>query len=262
MLPMLKEFLYTYVNSVNLSVVAVIVMGALLIFYCIFSSLGTRGLKKIINVFRKDTGDDVIRNIEKLRLSKRYAKMWEDYYFAYCEEDTVTLSSYLIKNELFVEQKTFLVASRATAVICFSVAFAGAILIPGLFEYERNLLICMFFGLLSIQAVLEIVYTALAQARKKRVARLIEEFEILSCRKLPGKAVDFKQRFVLKKVEELNEKINEMSVGIKQLNARLDRQYRLLEKKDASKQEKPAEQDTLKQENSTEQKENESKTEN
>ena len=37
MLPMLKEFLYTYVNSVNLSVVAVIVMGALLLFYCIFS---------------------------------------------------------------------------------------------------------------------------------------------------------------------------------------------------------------------------------
>ena len=230
----LKEFLYTYVNSVNLSIVAVSIMTVLLILYCVFSSLGTSSLKKIIKVFRNDSGDDVIRNIEKLNLSKRYAKMWEDYYCAYCGEETVTLSKYLVKNDLLIEQKVFRTASRVTAIICFSVAFTGAILIPGLFEYERNLLVCMFFGLLSVQSLYEIVCVALSQARKKRIARLLEEFETLSARKLPGKAVNFEQKYVLDKIEGLNEKISEVSLGIKQLNARLDRQYRLLEKQNTS----------------------------
>ncbi len=229
MLGKIDEFLAMYLNSTNIFIVALSVMLILMVINCITSGVGTRSLKKINKALRDETGDDIIRRIENMKLSKRYAKMWDDYYCAFCSEETVSLNNYLIKADLFVEKQTFVMASRATAVIAFCLAGLAAFKVPGLYEVEKDNVISLFFALGALQAVLEIVYTAVAQGRKKRILRYLDEFEILSLRKLPGKAVDFKQKHVVDKIASLSEKTEEAVLGIKQINARLDRQYRFLE---------------------------------
>lgn len=226
----IKEFLALYVNCFNVLIITAGIMLAIFIAYLVFSLLGGGSLKKINKILKNESGDDIIRNIESLHLSKRYNAMWEDYYTAYCGEDTVSLSSYLIKNDMLTGRNLFKIFSRVTAFIGFSVGAVGIIKIPVLLEAEKNDLICLFFVLLAFEVFLEAFYVLLEDLRKKRFLRLLEEFDTLSMRKLPGRAVSFEMRHIINKMNELDERIDSVRSGVNQLNARMDRQYKLLNK--------------------------------
>ena len=225
----IKQFIYVYLNSQNAFLATVFIMLALLGLYIVLSCVGFASIKKIIRALREGTGEEIIKTIESLRLSKRFEKMWDDYYEAYCTEDTVALNNYLVKNDMFINKNMFKLASRVVAFAGFSAAVIGAIKIPGIFEAEKPNLICMFFALISIQAVFELFYLFFETLLKKRTARFLEEFEILAKRKLPGKAASFELKHVMNKLDELDERVDAIRSGVNQLNARLDRQYRLLE---------------------------------
>lgn len=225
----IKHFIYTYLNSQNIFLVTAIMLMALLILYVILSLVGFRSIKKIIGALREEIGEDIIRRIESLRLSKRFNKMWEDYYEAYCSETTVSLHNYLIKNDMLYSKNIFRIASRVVALGGFSVCLIGTIKNPVLFEAEKQNLICLLFALLTVQAFCELVYAFFEQLRKKRNLRLLEEFEMLSKRKLHGFGVSFETSHVMQKINELDERIDAVRVGVNQLNARLDRQYKFLE---------------------------------
>ncbi len=226
----IKEFLSLYVNCFNVLIITSGIMLAIFIAYLIFSLLGGGSLKKINNILKNESGDDIIRGIENLRLSKRYNNMWEDYYTAYCSEDTVSLSSYLIKSDMLTGRNLFKIFSRVVALVGFSVGAVGIIKIPALLEAEKNDLICLFFVLLALEVFLEAFYVLLEDLRKKRFLRLLEEFDTLSMRKLPGRAVSFEMRHIINKMNELDERIDSVRSGVNQLNARMDRQYKLLNK--------------------------------
>lgn len=231
----IKTFFELYTNTTNAFPIISGIMLALFIAYVIFSFCGGNSLRKINKVLRKEDGDEIIKKIESLRLSKRFANMWDDYYVAFVSEDTVSLSSYLVKNDLYSGKNLFRLFSRAVAIIGFSVTTVGIIKIPGLLDAERSNLYCLFFVLLSLEVFLEVFYTLFEDLRKKRLSRLIEEFEILSIRKLPGKAVSFEQRHVINKLNEFDEQINNIRSGINQVNARMDRQFNLLNKNGENK---------------------------
>lgn len=225
----IKQFIYTYLNSQNIFLVTAIMLMALLILYVILSLVGFRSIKKIISALREEIGEDIIRRIESLRLSKRFNKMWEDYYEAYCSETTVSLHNYLIKNDMLYSKNIFRIASRVVALGGFSVCLIGTIKNPVLFEAEKQNLICLLFALLTVQAVCELVYAFFEQLRKKRTLRFLEEFEMLSKRKLHGFGVNFETSHVMQKISELDERVDAVRSGVNQLNARLDRQYKFLE---------------------------------
>lgn len=225
----IKQFIYTYLNSQNIFLVTAIMLMALLILYVILSLVGFRSIKKIISALREEIGEDIIRRIESLHLSKRFNKMWEDYYEAYCSETTVSLHNYLIKNDMLYNKNIFRIASRVVALGGFSVCLIGTIKNPVLFEAEKQNLICLLFALLTVQAVCELVYAFFEQLRKKRTLRFLEEFEMLSKRKLHGFGVNFETSHVMQKISELDERVDAVRSGVNQLNARLDRQYKFLE---------------------------------
>ncbi len=225
----IKQFISTYLNSQNAFMVTVSVMLLLLILYVILSCVGFASIKKIIKALRNESGEGIIKKIESLRLSRRFEKMWDDYYEAYCSEDTVALNNYLVKKDMLIQKNMFRLVSRVVAVAGFSAAVIGAIKIPGILEAEKPNLICMFFALLSVQAVFEIFYAFFENLRKKRIARFLEEFEILCKRKLSGKAASFENKHVINKMDGLEEQVNLVRSGVNQINARLDRQYRFLE---------------------------------
>ena len=228
MLQAIKNFIFIYANCKNIIIPTVIIMFILLVVYVILSFRDTRSLKKINKVLRNESGDEIIRIIEDMKLSKRYAAMWDDYYDAYCHEDTVSLSSYLIKNDLKLSCGVFRYVSRCVAVIGFSAAATAAVMIPYLFDVERNALICMFFILVSIEAFFEIFYKIFSCLREKRLARLLEEFEMLAMRKLPGKAISFSQKHFTEKFSDIDARLEHMHGSINQLNARMDRQYKFI----------------------------------
>ncbi len=230
MLQYIKDFLKLYTNSSNAFLVIAGLMFLTFVIYFICFFLGGGSLKKINKVLRKENGDEIIKKIESLRLSKRFSRMWDDYYLAFTNEDTVSLSEYLIKKDLFTTKSIFPVISRAIAVIGFSVTAIGIIKIPGLLDAEKSNLYCLFFALLGFEVFLEIFYTFMADLKRKRFSRLLEEFEVLSLRKLPGKAVSFEQRHVLNKLNDFEERLDTIKSGVNQLNARMDRQYNLLNK--------------------------------
>lgn len=229
MIETLKQFIYIYLNSQNVFLITAIMLMALLVLYVVLSLVGFRSIKKIISALREEIGEDIIKRIESLRLSKRFNKMWEDYYEAYCSETTVSLNNYLIKNDMLYGKNIFKIASRVIAIGGFSFCLIGTIKNPVLFEAEKQNLICLLFALLTVQAICELVYAFFEQLRKKRTLRLLEEFEMLSKRKLHGFGVNFETSHVMHKISELDERIDAVRVGVNQLNARLDRQYRLLE---------------------------------
>ena len=229
MIETLKQFIYIYLNSQNVFLITAIMLMALLVLYVVLSLVGFRSIKKIISALREEIGEDIIKRIESLRLSKRFNKMWEDYYEAYCSETTVSLNNYLIKNDMLYSKNIFKIASRVIAIGGFSFCLIGTIKNPVLFEAEKQNLICLLFALLTVQAICELVYAFFEQLRKKRTLRLLEEFEMLSKRKLHGFGVNFETSHVMHKISELDERIDAVRVGVNQLNARLDRQYRLLE---------------------------------
>ena len=229
MIETLKQFIYIYLNSQNVFLITAIMLMALLVLYVVLSLVGFRSIKKIISALREEIGEDIIKRIESLRLSKRFNKMWEDYYEAYCSETTVSLNNYLIKNDMLYSKNIFKIASRVIAIGGFSFCLIGTIKNPVLFEAEKQNLICLLFALLTVQAICELVYAFFEQLRKKRTLRLLEEFEMLSKRKLHGFGVNFETSHVMHKISELDDRIDAVRVGVNQLNARLDRQYRLLE---------------------------------
>ncbi len=224
----IKSFIYIYANCRNIFIPTAIIMLLLFIVYIVMSFIGIRSLKQIVNVLRSENGEDIICVIEELRLSKRYSKMWDEYYSAYCNEDMVNLSSYLLKADMFLDRHMLRTFSRIVAVIGFCAAATSAMMIPYLFDVERNSLICMFFILIALEAFFELFYRLFDYIRTKRISLLLEEFEMLSLRKLPGKGCDFSSKYVLDKINELNESIASVKSGINQLNARMDRQYKLL----------------------------------
>ena len=157
----IKEFLTLYVNSSNAFIIIGACMLILFLVYFLLWFFGTGSLKKINRVLREEIGDDIIRNIEGLRLSRRFESMWEDYYTAYSSEKTVNLSSYLLKNDMLLGKNVFRMASRLVALCGFSVTVVGVLNIDGLFEAEKTNLICLFFVLLSMQAFFEFLYAIL-----------------------------------------------------------------------------------------------------
>ena len=225
----LKQFLYVYLNSQNVFLVTATMLGVLLVVYVILSLTGFSSIKKIISALREEIGEEIIKRIESLRLSKRFNKMWEDYYDAYCSETTVSLHNYLIKNDMLYSKNIFKIASRVIAIGGFSVCLIGTIKNPVLFEAEKQNLICLLFALLTVQAFCELVYAFFELLRKKRTLRLLEEFQMLSKRKLHGFGVDFETSHVMQKMNDLDERIDSVRLGVNQLNARLDRQYKVLE---------------------------------
>ena len=225
----IKEFLKLYVNSSNAFLIISAILLILFLAYFITWFFGTGSLKKINRVLKEEIGDDIIRRIEGLRLSRRFENMWDDYYTAYSSEKPVALSSYLIKNDMLLGKNIFRMASRLVAFCGFSATVIGVLNIDGLFEAEKTNLTCLFFALLSLQAFFEFLYAVLDFFKKKRIVRLLEEFETLSLRKLPGKAVSFEASYVLDKLNELDERIDSVRSGVNQLNARMDRQYKFLE---------------------------------
>ena len=242
----IKQFLIVYLNSMNAFIVIAGIMLLLMLTYVLVSSFGTGTLRKLNKVLSNETGEDAIKKIEGLRLHGRYKKMWDAYYEAYCHEDTAALSNYLIKKDMNEGKNLFRLASRVIAVVGFSFTFVGVMKIPGLFESEKNNLYCMALALLSTQAVFEFFYTVFETAKRKRVIRAVERFEMLAYRKLPGKTACFEARSVVNKLDGIISKADAVRSGVNQLNARLDRQYRFLE--DMNKEEEPEEKTEVKEE--------------
>ncbi len=232
MIEIINQFIFTYLNSQNVFLITASILGGLLILYVVLSLVGFRSIKKIIKALREEIGEEIIKRIEGLSLSKRYEKMWQDYYEAYCSETTVSLHNYLIKNDILGGKNIFKVASRVIAIGGFSFCLIGVIKNPVLFEAERQNLICLFFALLTVEAVCELVYLFFEELRRKRTLRFMEEFEMLSKRKLHGFGVNFETSHLMQKISELDERIDQVRLGVNQLNARLDRQYRFLENRE------------------------------
>lgn len=225
----LGKFFTVYINSSNVFILTLAIMMILFIINFILFFFGTGSLKKIIHIMRTYSGDEIIRRIESLRLSRRLEKMWNDYYSAFCNEETVALSCYLEKKDMLISANVFRLASRATAIIGIAIAGIGLYKIPAMLEADKNNFICLIFGLIAIEAFLEIFYALLERLKLKRITRLLDEFEILSNRKLPGKASSFANMRILDKLGTFADKAESIRSGVTQLNARLDRQYKFLE---------------------------------
>ena len=230
MLQAIKDFLKLYTNCLNAFYIIAGIMLFLFVLYFILSFFGCGSLKKINKILYNESGDDIIKKIEATRLSKRFAKMWDDYYVAYCSEDTVSLNSYLIKDDLLMGRNVFKLLSRACAIIGFSLTAIGIIKIPGLWEAEKFNLFCLLFALIALEAFLEVFYAILEDSKKKRITRYLEQFNMLAMRKLPGRSASFEARYVMNKLDEFDENLSSVRSGINQLNARMDRQYNLLNK--------------------------------
>lgn len=228
----LKNFLVTYANCRNFFIFTFGAMLIVFVLWCFFARTGSaqRCLKRINRILREEMGSDIIQKIEALRLNKRFARMWDDYYAAYSGEDTVALHNYLLKNDLLVHTSVFRTVSRAVAVIGFSAAAVCVFKISELPAGEKTNLLSLFFALAAVQAVFEVLYAAMTAYSRRRMAYLLEEFRMLSLRKLPGKAVDFSKQYLMEKLNETQVRIQAVRSGITQLNARMDRLIRTVEK--------------------------------
>lgn len=228
----LKNFLMTYANCRNFFIFTFGAMLIVFILWCIFARAGSarRCLKRINRILRQEMGADIIQKIEALRLNKRFTRMWDDYYAAYSGEDTVALHNYLLKNDLLVPTAVFRTISRAIAVIGFSAAAVCVLKLGELPAAEKTNLISLFFALAAAQAVFEVLYAAMTAYSCRRMAYLLEEFRMLSLRKLPGKAVDFSQQYLMEKLNDLQARLQAVRSGLVQLNARTDRLIRAAEK--------------------------------
>ncbi len=235
----LKNFLLTYANCTNFFILTFGAMLIVFILWCFFARAGStqRSLKRINRILRTETGSDIILKIETLRLDKRVTRMWNDYYAAYSAEDTVALHNYLLKNDLLVNTSVLKTVSRAIAVIGFSAAAICILKLSELPVAETGNLIGLFFALAALDAVFKVLYTAMTAYSRRRLAYLLEEFQMLSLRKLPGKAVDFSQRYLTEKLNEMEGRINAVRSGIAQLNARTDRLIHAVEKNEKEQEE-------------------------
>ena len=69
------------------------------------------------------------------------------------------------------------------------------------------------------------MYYTIGLCKHKKTLRLLEEFKILSQRKLSGKAFDFSQKHLLGKIRRLEKQLNDIRVESEQLNARFDKLF-------------------------------------
>lgn len=219
------NFLLIYCNCTNIAYVIFCLMAVLFVIWCFFGTEKTSSLKKINKILRENSSEEIIINIESLKLSKRYKKMWDDYYTAYTCEDTVALNNYLVSDDLRVQNKAFRYASVFVGVLGFTVATLLMFSLEALPLSERTSLLVLFFVVAAISMLFDFLYYVIGTYRYKKTLRLLEEFKILSQRKLSGKAFDFSQKHLLKKIKMLENLLNEVRVENKQLNARFDKLY-------------------------------------
>ena len=200
-------------------------MAILFVIWCFFGTEKTSSLKKINKILCEKSGEEIIVSIEALSLSKRYKKMWDDYYFAYTCEDTVALNNYLISDDLRVQNKAFRYASVLLGIAGFAIASYLMFAIQALPVLERTNLLVLFFVVLALIVFFDFLYYVIGTYRYKKTLRLLEEFKILSQRKLSGKAFDFTQKNLLDTIKTLEFSLNELRLEGEQLNARFDKLY-------------------------------------
>lgn len=223
----LIDFIKLYANLQNIVLAAFATVGAVIvwnIFVCIFSFMP---LKRIVRALREETGEDIILRINALKLHGRYKKMWDNYYLAYHSEETVALNNYLVMSDMPVFFDPFRCLCRAFVFIFAALCVIFTAKSSGFSHSAKNSLICAECVLVILLAVSEVINKLLYTLKQRKLARLKEEFETLSLRKLPGKAVDFSSRYVLRKLEKNGERLNALQNSVIQVNARLDRQYKI-----------------------------------
>ncbi len=210
MLEVIKNFIAVYANVNNIFVIGLFVITALLITNFIMYLCSYSTLKKIIFCMRYNEGEDIIFAIEGIKKHGRYFLMWEDYYDAYKNENTVALDNYLIKNDLFVKRNVCKAVSRAVVVICIALMIAAYVKVTGFLKSEKYDIICGGGLLVGIQAVYEVLYYLIDTAKEKRLRRYLEELKMLSLRKLPGRAVDFAGMHYISKIDRVNETLKDI----------------------------------------------------
>ena len=237
------DFLLVYCNCTNIAYVIFCLMAILFVVWCIFGTEKTSSLKKINKILRENVGEEIIINIEGLTLSKRYKNMWDDYYTAYTQEDTVALNNYLLSDDMRVKNNSFRYASCFIGVTGFSVACFLMFTVQSLPLIERTNLLVLFFVVAAFTIFFDLLYYIIGTCKYKKTLRLLEEFKTLSQRKLSGKAFDFSQKHLLAKIKRLEKQLNDVRIESEQLNARFDKLFdALCEAADEEEQPAPQEQ--------------------
>lgn len=225
MFEMLYNFLLVYCNCTNIAYIIFTLMAILFVIWCFFGSERTSSLKKINKILKENSGEEIIIKIESLKLSKRFRKMWDDYYTAYTSENTVALNNYLISADMPVQNKAFRYASVVCGASGFAVACFLMFKLQQLPVLERTNLLILFFVVVAFILFFDFLYYVIGTYRYKRALYLLEEFKILSQRFLPGKAFDFTQKNLLNKIKTLEHSLNEIRLEGEQLNARFDKLF-------------------------------------
>lgn len=221
------DFIKMYANLQNIILIAGALVAAVIVWNilaCIFSFMP---LKKIVRALRDETGEDIILRINAMHLHGRYKKMWDEYYFAYRNEETVALSNYLTASDMPFFFDPFRALCRGTVLIFAALCIVFTAKTTGFTYSVKNSLICAECILVILLAISEIINKLLFVVKQRKLARLTEEFSSLSLRKLPGKAVDFASRYILRKLDKNGERLNALQNSVTQVNARLDRQYKI-----------------------------------
>lgn len=225
MLEAIYNFLLIYCNCTNIACIIFCIMAILFVVWCIFGTEKTSSLKKINKTLREQSGEDIIISIESLKLSKRFRNMWDDYYTAYTKEDTVALNNYLLSDDMRIQNKAFRYASAFIGVLGFAIAAYLMFTIQSLPLIERTNLLVLFFVVAAFIVFFDFLYYTIGLCTHKKTLRLLEEFKILSQRKLSGKAFDFSQKHLLGKIRKLEKQLNDIRVESEQLNARFDKLF-------------------------------------
>lgn len=225
MLEAIYNFLLIYCNCTNIAYIVFCLMAVLFVAWFIFGTEKTSSLKKINQILREQSGEEIIVSIEDLNLSKRYKNMWDDYYTAYTQENTVALNNYLISDDMRIQNKTFRYISAFIGVAGFAIASYLMFTIQSLPLIERTNLLVLFFVVAAFILFFDVLYYIIGTYKHKKVLYLLEEFKILSQRKLSGKAFDFSQKHLLVKVKTLEKQLNDIRIECEQLNARFDKLF-------------------------------------
>lgn len=218
----ISDFIKLYLNAENVVLCALILISLFILCDAVLYFLSFIPLKKIIRILRKESGENIILAINALHLPKRYRNMWDDYFDAYHNENTVTLENYLIKDDLEIFFAPFKYLSRAVALLAL-----GAVIAICTNNNTNSKIASVCMPILAIWLAAEFIHRIFNAAKQKKLARLKEEFRMLSLRRLPGKAIDFSSMYVLRKIDRASEQIRSLQNSLTQVNARLDRQYEI-----------------------------------
>lgn len=216
-----SDFMKLYFNAENVVLVAIILIALFVLLDTVLYFLSFIPLKRIIRILRTESGENIILAINSIHLPKRYRTMWDDYFDAYHNENTVTLSNYLIKDDLGIFFSPF-------KYLSFGITLISGVAVLTLCNDSSGFKVTPpFLLLLTVFVIAEFIHRMLFVAKSKKIARLKEEFYTLSLRRLPGKAIDFSSMYVLRKIDRTSEQIRTLQNSLTQVNARLDRQYEI-----------------------------------